>query len=259
VTAPPAPYLPHPLLPDCGTWSEVPAGFEVAFTLRAASAILPGETAPRPDFGRLARALGSAAPRFVRTHQEHGRSIALANDPGAPAPGPCTMVTHPADGLVTDEPRVALAAMGADCPALLVMDPRTGTCGSAHCGWRGTALGIARTLLDRLTAEFGSAPADVHAFIGPGIGPCCFEVGPEVFDALANAVDGVDRFRRPGPRRDHLDLAGANRAALEAAGVHPDRIHDARLCTRCSDGLLFSFRRDGVGTGHHAGIVWRRA
>jgi hypothetical protein len=81
--------------------------------------------------------------------------------------------------------------------------------------------------------RWGTCPDDVHAAIGPGIGRCCFEVGPEV------AV----RFGRP-PVVTHLDLESVNRTQLEVAGIARERIYLAGLCTVCHADLFHSFRRD---------------
>ncbi|HEY8637638.1 MAG TPA: laccase domain-containing protein, partial [Solirubrobacteraceae bacterium] len=89
---------------------------------------------------------------------------------------------------------------------------------------------------------------DLEAAIGPGIGPCCFEVGDEVREAFAQHGDD--------PRHgDNLDLKLVARRELEHAGV--TRVHDVGLCTSCEAELFFSHRRDGARTGRQAGVAWR--
>jgi copper oxidase (laccase) domain-containing protein len=108
-----------------------------------------------------------------------------------------------------------------------------------HAGWRGLAAGI----VPRALATFDEPPA---AAIGPGIGPCCYEVGPEVLEAFAD-VRGVATRRM-------LDLRAVARAQLEAGGV--TRIEDVDLCTACHPGLFFSHRRDEGRTGRQGGLAW---
>jgi copper oxidase (laccase) domain-containing protein len=127
--------------------------------------------------------------------------------------------------------------MVADCfPVAL-----SGTRGVAmlHCGWRGLAAGI----VERGVTETGAEAAAV----GPGIGPCCYEVGDEVRAAFADVGD-------PVAANGHLDLPAVIRTLLARAGVR--RVQEADMCTSCNPGLFFSHRRDGPASGRQAGIAW---
>jgi hypothetical protein len=124
---------------------------------------------------------------------------------------------------------------------------------AAHAGWRGTAAGVTRAAVEALSAR-GSAPADLLAALGPGIGPCCYEVGEEL-----RSVFGPEFFR-PGPRgRLHLDVRAANRRQLAEAGVPAGRIQDVDECTFCRPDLYHSFRRDGKGAGRMVSFIGFRA
>jgi copper oxidase (laccase) domain-containing protein len=108
-----------------------------------------------------------------------------------------------------------------------------------HCGWRGLAGGI---------VERGVAEVDAQAaVIGPGIGPCCYEVGDEVRDAFASLGAGTASGRM-------LDLREAARRLLAEAGL--ERVEISDLCTSCHPELFFSHRRDRGRTGRQAGLVW---
>ena len=110
-----------------------------------------------------------------------------------------------------------------------------------HCGWRGVAGGIvARSVV-------GASTRPPAAVVGPGIGGCCFEVGPEVLAEFAD-VEGAARGRM-------LDLRKVVDARLRAAGV--ERVEHVDLCTSCRQDLFFSHRRDAGVTGRQCGIVWR--
>ena len=108
-----------------------------------------------------------------------------------------------------------------------------------HCGWRGLAAGI--------VARGAAAVGATAAAIGPGIGPCCYEVGDEVLAAFAGLGDGIARERM-------LDLPEVARRLLAAAGV--ERVESAGLCTACEPELFFSHRRDDGRTGRQAGLAW---
>jgi len=174
-------------------------------------------------------------------HQVHGTRIAVAGDARTRADPP-----EQADGQVTATRGVAATVMVADClPVALAGD---GAVAMIHAGWRGLAAGVIGAAVERLRdqGERGS----LSAAIGPGAGPCCYEVGEEVHAA----------FSAHGPAMRHgrnLDLKAIATRELERAGV--EVVHDARLCTICSDpSLFFSHRRDHGVTGRQAGLAWLR-
>ncbi|MBX5468507.1 MAG: laccase domain-containing protein [Thermoleophilaceae bacterium] len=144
------------------------------------------------------------------------------------------------DGHATGAPGVALLVLVADC--LPVALAGGGRVAMLHCGWRPLAAG----LIERALATFAEPPA---AAIGPGIGRCCYEVGPEVLARFAD-LEGVADGRR-------LDLRAVARRKLEALGV--TRIVDVDRCTACERDSFFSHRRDGGTTGRQAGLVWMPA
>jgi copper oxidase (laccase) domain-containing protein len=108
----------------------------------------------------------------------------------------------------------------------------------AHCGWRGLAGGIVAEAAGAIEAE--------AAVVGPGIGPCCYEVGEEVLSEFAD-LEGVAQGRM-------LDLTAVATTLLERAGVAS--VESSGLCTRCNPELFYSHRRDGERTGRQAGLVW---
>jgi polyphenol oxidase len=149
------------------------------------------------------------------------------------------------DALVTASPGALLAVRTADCVPILLVDEAERAVAAVHAGWRGTAAEIAAKVVAAMRSRFGSRPERMHAAIGPGIGPCCYEVGPEV------AV----RFRRwlveapASAGGSHLDLAETNRQQLLAAGLPDTQLYIAGLCTKCEAGDFFSWRRDLQRTG----------
>lgn len=224
---------------------------------------------------RLAAALGLAPERIAFALQVHGADLISQDGPdGWPArsfgDGAGRDGIPPADGQVVTEQGWAGLVFVADCLPVALAGP--GGVAMLHCGWRGLATGIVTAGAEAIGAT--------HAAIGPGIGPCCYEVGGEVLSAFSGlgpgiAFDGPKSQTPPadGPksptgsdksahRRDgvdisarrYLDLAEVARRLLAEAGV--EEVESAGLCTRCEEGLFFSHRRDRGVTGRQAGVAW---
>jgi YfiH family protein len=173
---------------------------------------------------RLAcEALGLPYERLAFNRQVHSPTVHRA--------GPGTR-GEPGDGLWTDEPRIPLLAMSADClPIAVVRVDGPPAIAVLHAGWRGLSEGVVAAGVEPLR------PYRLAAVIGPAIGPCCYEVGPEV-SALFDEDLTVD---------GKLDLWSAAERALHAAGV--ERVERVNLCTRDNPELFFSHRRDGRARG----------
>ena len=185
---------------------------------------------------------------LVATRHVHGNDVYRV---GEPLPEQAEF-----DGLVSDRPGTVLGAFAADCIPLVFADPVARVCGAAHAGWRGTVSGVAANVVARM-AEAGSRPANVRVALGPSIGPCCFEVGPEVVAEFRAAFGELPKLVVQGAHKEHIDLRVATRAVLEQAGVRPEHIDDAPPCTRC-DERFFSYRRDGKDGGVHMAFIAMR-
>ena len=186
---------------------------------------------------RLAASIERDPQGVVMARQAHGTELrrhAAAQEPRVFA----NVVKSPdqADAQVTSNPDLTPLVMVADCLPVAMVGP--GGVAMAHCGWRGLAGGIVAGAAEAVEAE--------AAAIGPGIGPCCYEVGEEVLSAFAD-LDGVARGRM-------LDLTAVATALLERAGV--GTIESSGLCTSCNPELFYSHRRDGERTGRQAGLAW---
>lgn len=152
------------------------------------------------------------------------------------------------DSLVRDRKDLALSVVTADCVPVLLTAGRQ--LAAVHAGWRGLVKAILPATLDRLTGP----AADITAWIGPAIGPCCYEVGRSVADQVVAASS--ERIARPGPSgRPHLDLVAAARCQLEARGVRT--VHSLGVCTRCDEARLWSYRRDGPKAGRNIAVIWK--
>ncbi|XP_078470194.1 purine nucleoside phosphorylase LACC1 isoform X2 [Lampetra planeri] len=167
------------------------------------------------------------------------------------------------DGLLTARPGVTLGAPGADCIPLLLADPVRGACGAVHSGWRGTVGGIGGVAVRAMVTELGCSPRDLRVVLGPSIGPCCFQVGPEVA-AQFSAIDATC-LHHLADGTTNADLRKATRILLERSGVLPEHIDDGTLpgqrdvivtlCTSCHPELFFSYRRDGSEFGTMLGFI----
>ncbi len=159
-----------------------------------------------------------------------------------------------ADGMLTRDPAALLTILVADCLPVLMATKDGKRVAAVHAGWRGTESQILKTALS-LFKEAGHPPQDLLVALGPGIGPCCFEIGPEVKEALLKVFpDEKDAFRsRPGGKYD-ADIWRLNTALLEEEGVPLEQIEVIKRCTYC-DSDFYSHRRDQGHTGRQAGII----
>ncbi len=191
---------------------------------------------PRGERAETLRAIGEADSAASWARQVHGATL-LAARPGSCGEG---------DALFTADSGLALSIATADCVPVLLASPAG--IAAVHAGWRGLVQGVLAPAVGAL-----GDPGAVHAWIGPAIGLCCYEVGDEVASAVT-AASGAD-VAQPGPRgRPHLDLAAAARVQLESAGVAS--IDLLVSCTQC-DERLWSYRRDGAGAGRNLAFIWR--
>ncbi len=186
---------------------------------------------------RAAARLAVEPERVAMGWQLHGTDLAEWDsppaDPGYARPG---AELQRVDGHVTSLPGLGLLVLAADCYPLALSDGRR--VAMVHCGWRGLAAGIVGQAVARLEGP-------VSAAVGPGIGACCYEVGPEVLEAFAG-LSGVARGRM-------LDLRAVLSLKLAAAGV--DDVQHVEHCTSCRPDLYFSHRRDRGLTGRQGGLI----
>ncbi len=206
----------------------------------------------------MAASLGVTRPRLLLIAQVHGRTVAVARR------GETDAWQRPeADAIITDDPSVAIGVRVADCAPVLLFDPVRNVAGAAHAGWRGAAAAVALFTVQAMEVAFGSRAQDLIAAIGPCLGRCCGEVGPEVRDAFraqGTSEALLDRWFSPGSGdRSFLDLERANREQLEAAGVDHARIFASGLCTKTCRDRLHSYRGDGARAGRLLGAIRTRA
>ncbi len=211
-------------------------------------AMRPGEDAGTLEANwRAALAAEGLSPGgLALVSQVHGADVMEAREGAGPL-----RTAGEADALLTAIPGVTVAVRTADCVPLLLAAPGpVPAVAAAHAGWRGTTARIAERALEALCARSGARPEDVVVAIGPAIGPCCYEVGPEVAGPVgALCPEAV----REGPRgRPHVDLRATNAALLRARGVRQVALVGG--CTACGS-ALYSHRADGPATGRQAAFI----
>jgi YfiH family protein len=211
---------------------------------------------------RWADNIGVDAAAIVAVRQVHGNTVDIvtADARGRGARTLDVSIVPAADALLTDAPDTPLLLAFADCTPLLFHDPQRGVVGLAHAGWRGTVADIAGETVRALARHYDSDPARIIVGIGPAIGACCYQVDTPVIAAWAAlGVDdpAVAREVEPheGRRQWRFDLARANRRLLERAGIAPDHIEDAALCTACHVADYPSHRAEAGRAGRFAAII----
>lgn len=247
------------------TWTQEPWGpslrcrplLAVAphlFTTRALDVSRdPGD----PALAAVAASLSLTAAHIIQVHQVHGAGVLVVQN-GVPA-SPGTPIE--ADAMVSEDPSRAIGVRVADCAPILLADRTTGRVAAVHAGWRGTVARVVAAAVDA-TKAMGTRPDDLVVAIGPSIGPCCYEVGPEVreaFLAAGHAEADVSRWCVAGRGdRWQLDVPAANRDQLVALGVPAAQIHVSGLCTACHPDVFHSYRRNR-SAGRMLGLVRTRS
>jgi YfiH family protein len=230
---------------------EAPGPYEVAFSTRIGGVseppydslnlgIMTGDEPARvlENRRRLCYEVDVDAERGQMAWQQHGPVVRRAEPAGL-----ATLADRPpCDGLWSEEPGLGMMLVAADClpialgrvngvrPAVAVL----------HVGWKGLLGGI-------VAAGAAALGCRSAAVIGPGIGPCCYEVRDDVA-APYRAAFGAEVVRD-----GRLDMWSAAERALSEAGC--SRVERIDLCTSCQPELFFSHRRDGPRTGRQGVIA----
>jgi purine-nucleoside/S-methyl-5'-thioadenosine phosphorylase / adenosine deaminase len=222
---------------------DVPDGALVAVSERG---VAPPPSPTEILARRFADALGYPGLPIVRGTQVHGARVVVVSE----APPPSAVAdAGECDALVTALPGVGLAVQTADCVPLLLAAPEA--VAAVHAGWRGAVAGVAARAVEVFLAMIPNRAA-ARAWIGPAIGPCCYEVGPEVAERFA------PKHSRPrAGGKFSLDLPAAIRAQIEAAGFPPEGIMQPNGCTMCGGERFASYRRDGTHAGRMIALVAR--
>lgn len=210
----------------------------------------------RENYRRFFAAVGASMDKLVMSNQVHGAEIRTVR----PADYKTDLYApegYEADGLITDEPGVALVIFSADCLPILFYDPVKRVICAVHAGWRGTAAGIAEKAVETLAADYGCDRKDILAAIGPGISQCHFETHDDVPDAVRAVLPGEAEgcLLDHGNGKYHVDLKGVNAALLRRAGLREENITVDPDCTFCLPEKYWSHRATGGARGSQAAVI----
>jgi len=217
------------------------AGVSSPFDLRLAPDDEVTESAHNRDALRETLDRRLLSPAQVHGVRVAGASEYVKEEPGSPCDG---LTLHP-----DIDAELAAVLLFADCVPVVL-------CGEvdmavAHGGWRGILGGIVQQ------AGRSTMGAPATAIVGPSIGPCCFEVGPEVAEAFARRYGEEVVIRTDGQEEvSRVDLWEAVARAASELGVQREHVINPRLCTSCNPDLFFSHRKEGAGDGRHACVGW---
>jgi purine-nucleoside/S-methyl-5'-thioadenosine phosphorylase / adenosine deaminase len=187
-------------------------------------------------FGTRASSNWPGVQNLATLRQIHSNKVVVATRPGDLGEG---------DALISNVPGLTLAIRTADCLPVLIADPENRAVAAVHAGWRGTVQEIVLEAIRAMSAEYGSRRENLVIAVGPGIGGCCYEVGPEV----------AEQFSRFFPERQDLhgttkiDLPESTIRQLRRNGGRAGQIDSSGLCTRCLADQFHSYRRDGQAAG----------
>jgi YfiH family protein len=241
-------------------WTQVPWGRVLQCVPLAAAAphfFTANELVLRDsaaEWSAVAGAIGVGTDDLLLVRQVHADTVAVASpDRRRPWDRP------EADAIISNDREAAIAVRVADCVPILLSDETGRHVAAVHAGWRGTAKRAAIAAVAALQARYGVRPERLIAAVGPSIGPCCYEVGDSTLQAFREAghhSSMLERWFEPrGGGKWHLDLWQATRDALEGAGLNPDTIHIAELCTRTHADRFHSYRVHGERAGRMAAVI----
>lgn len=251
--------------------AQLPAPFRVAFTTRMGGistapydslnlALHAGDNPRyvRDNRTRVFTSLGLDANRAVIAQQIHGSFAAeVTEDDAGRGSFSHADTIEEADALVTRDAGLPLVCFNADCLLLALGDPQSRVLGVLHAGWRGMAAGVIENTV-ALMVECGADAARIQVVGSPAIGPCCFEVGNDVVEALGSEHVASRPAENHG--KAMYDFRSAALARLSAAGISREKVALDPSCTCCDAAHFFSHRRatkDGSArTGRMAMIAW---
>jgi len=208
---------------------------------------------------RLADTIGIPLTHFTIGRQIHSGNVTIVSE-ALRGKGSIdhSEAIDATDAMVTTVPDTCLMVLVADCVPMLFFDPGRRVIGVAHAGWHGTLQCVARNTVRAMEKAFGSSPQDIVVGMGPSIGPCCYEVGPEVIARVEGIFPRGKEclLNESKGGKGYFDLWKANLVQLLRAGVEGKNIEMAEKCTGHNPELFFSYRHQRGDTGRFgAGIA----
>lgn len=218
------------------------------------------EECVKENYRRIANILDCKPEDMVATYQTHTKNLRVITKEDAGHGVTREKYFFDVDGLLTNEPGIMLVAYFADCVPIYLVDPVRKAVALCHSGWKGTAMGIGAEAVIKMQEEFGSAPSDIRAAIGPSICKDCYEVSEDlllefqekfwpiygsqeaVLVKKANPAMSNVLFEKKENGKYQLDLWLANQLVLKKVGIREEHLEVTNICTCCNPDILFSHR-----------------
>lgn len=208
------------------------------------------------NYRRLGEATGIDTSAMAFSRQVHGNHVQVVSD--SDRRKVYTPFLYEADGLVTNQKGLPLIVFTADCVPVLLCDGENGVIGAVHCGWRSTVSDILEAAVKKMVL-LGAEREKICAAIGPAIGKCCFETGPEVAQAVNGLLGSEDHGLCPPeqgvPGKYMVDLRGVCRQRLLQLGLKEDSIDISAECTMCQHEKYWSHRATKGLRGSQASLI----
>lgn len=158
------------------------------------------------------------------------------------------------DGLITNQPGIALMIQQADCQGVVLQDRVHKVIGAVHCGWRGSVINILEKCVKTMVDDFGADARRIQAAISPSLGPCCAEF-------VNHKLELPQNFSQFKVKENHFDFWQISISQLMDSGLQAEHISCASICTQCDENY-FSYRRSvkkGLKTtGRHCSAIIQR-
>lgn len=204
---------------------------------------------------RFLASLGLEPDKLVCCQQVHGSRVLLVDDSRAGSGAWDYASAIPAvDAMVADSPGLVLGSFYADCIPLFYFDPKKRVIAIAHSGWKGTISGIAAACLHEMF-KLGCRPQDIEVFLGPGIGPCCFQIQPDLALQVKEAFPYHQSILSRDSHGYYWDLRENIKHTLREYAIEETHIIDSQLCTACNTRLFFSHRAEKGRTGRMGAFI----
>jgi len=203
-----------------------------------------GDEAARVSQNRALVRQAMGLEELISVGQVHGNNSLILTDK---AKVTSDRETRGIDILITDIPGIGLLIKQADCQAVGLYDPENQVIANIHCGWRGNVQNVTGQAVQRLQEIFGSRPEAILAGISPSLGPCCAE-----FSNYKKEIPEV--FWSYQVRPTYFNLWQLSFDQLQGAGLKPEHIQVAGVCSRCRQEDFFSYRRNRI-TGRNGTVL----
>lgn len=180
------------------------------------------------------------AKQLVLMEQVHGADVVLIKK----SDNSTAMPVYQCDALITDIPSIALLVRQADCQGIILFDRKRNVLSVLHSGWRGSIMNIIGNTISKMVEEYKCDPCDIMAAVGPSLGPCCAEFTSymEIFPAC---------FQGYMKEQNYFDFWSVSVTQLKNAGIAERNIEVSGICTKCNQGLFYSYRGENL-TGRFA-------